>query len=324
MVDMKFYLKPNPYVIRGVPLSAFYAISSRGCPYRCTYCANKDLFGQTFRARSPANVIEELELLKNDYKIDGVYFYDDTFTIDGQRVIKLCREMREKKLGLVWACETRVNVIFDKIVKEMSQAGCMQIDFGIESGSQYMLDKLKKDITLRQIMDAFAICKKYGIRQFANIMINLPGETREDLEYTKELIRMMNANITIFNVTTPFPGTDLYQDFGKNNLTHDDYAYMASKVDYNDFVNFIEKKCRMSKYDDKIMDVLDELWDEFPNAQSIRLNLNKNYIKGVLKALDFVKDKNYLKVMLRSKKKLEYVSWIKDNIMKKNLSTNAM
>ncbi len=116
----------------------------------------------------------------------------------------------------------------------------------------------------------------------------------------------------------------MYEDFGKNNLTHEDYAYMASKVNYMDFVNFIEKKCRMSQYDEKIMSILEGLWDEFPNGQSIRLNMDPKYLRGVLRALDFVKDKNYWRAMVRSKNKTAYLGWMKDNVMKKNLSTNAM
>jgi len=146
---------------------------------------SKNIFGRKTRFRSAKNVVDELSLLKDKYKIDGFFILDDTFTINKVYVLNICEELKPRKIDLIWGCETRPNLVNKDLLAEMEKAGCIQIDFGVESGSQKVLDNLQKDITPSQSIKAFSICRELGIRTFANFMINNPEETWEDIEKTK-------------------------------------------------------------------------------------------------------------------------------------------
>lgn len=315
-VPMNYYTSPNIYAVRGILLSAFFIFTSRGCPFRCKFCSNKSVFGRRLRHRSAKNVVDEIEYLVNNYRIDGFYIYDDTFTINKQHVLNICEELVSRKLNLIWGCETRTDLISEDLIKKMKQAGCIQIDFGVESGSQRILDILKKDMTVPQIKNAFNICQKFHIRQFANFMINTPGETEEDIQKTINLAKELNATLNIFNVTTPFPGTDLYKEI-ETKLSPKDYSKMASKISFKEFIEFIESRCKFSQHNINLDVLLTDLWKEFPNVQDLSFRLNKSYIKGIIKELLFVVDMKYLKVINKSKRKKEYLKWLMDIILKK-------
>lgn len=321
-VNMKYYTKPNPQIIRGVPLSGFYVFTSRGCPYRCRYCVNKNMFGRSIRFRSAKNVVDEIEFLVRKYKLDGVYIYDDTFAVNINLTKAICDEIIKRKLNIIWACETRVNLINEPLLKMLKKAGCVQIDFGIESGSETQLKQLQKDITLEQIRKAFELCKKYKMRTLANFMINLPNETSEDIEYTRKLIKEIKPNITLINVTTPFPGSDLFEQYTKN-LTLEDYASMSSKANFNDFIEFIEKKCRLSSHNTPIKKTLHELWKNYPSPQKLYFSLDYGYLYGIYRAVSFVGSSTYIKTILKSRRKTQYFKVIAENIIKSNRSTNA-
>ena len=315
-VPMEYYTSPNIYAVRGILLSAFFIFTSRGCPFRCKFCSNKSVFGRRVRHRSAKNVVDEIEYLVNNYRIDGFYIYDDTFTINKQHVLNICEELRSRKLDLIWGCETRTDLISEDLIKKMKQAGCIQIDFGVESGSQRILDILKKDTTVPQIRNAFNICRKFHIRRFANFMINTPGETEEDIQKTVNLARELNATLNIFNVTTPFPGTDLYKDI-ETELSPRDYSKMAAKISFKEFIDFIESRCKFSQHNINLERLLVNLWKEFPNVQDLSFRLNKSYLKGIIKELLFIVDMRYLKVISKSKRKKKYLQWLVDTIVKK-------
>ncbi|NIM03348.1 radical SAM protein [bacterium] len=315
-VPMNYYTSPNIYAVRGILLSAFFIFTSRGCPFRCKFCSNKSVFGRKVRQRSAKNVVDEIEFLANNYGIDGFYIYDDTFTINKRHVLNICEELRSRRLDLVWGCETRTDLISEDLIKEMRQAGCIQIDFGVESGSQRILDILRKDMTVSQIRNGFNICRKHNMRRFANFMVNTPGETEEDIQQTINLARQLNATLNIFNVTTPFPGTDLYKEI-QTELSPRDYSKLSSKVSFKEFINFIESKCKFSQHDIKLNALLMDLWKEFPNVHDLSFRLNKNYLKGIIKELLFIMDIRYLKVISKSKRKKEYVEWLVNTMLNK-------
>ena len=196
-------------MIRGIPLKGFYVFSTRGCPARCRFCVNKNIFGRTVRFREPVKVVDEIESLYRKYGIDGFYMYDDTFGVRKSDAYQFCDELVKRNLPLVWGCATRINLITEEFVEKIKSAGCLQVDFGVESGSQRLLDLLKKDITLEQIRKAIGLCKKHKLRVFSNFMINLPTETEEDVDNLIDFAEELKSDISIFNITFPFPGTDI-------------------------------------------------------------------------------------------------------------------
>ena len=307
-IDMNFYTKPDFYCIRGIPIAGFYTYTSRGCPYRCRFCVNKNIFGRMLRFRSPKLVGEEVQILKDKYKIDGLYVYDDTFTVNKEHVLSICREFRERKLDLIWACETRVHLVYEDLMREMKKSGCIQIDFGVESGSQEVLDRLQKDITVEQIKNAFRICKKTGIRTFANFMLNTPEETEDDVQKTISLARELNATVSIFNITTPFPGTDIYDDIG--GVPQEDYDKMGPNPSgYETWLDVIERKYRFAKHKIPFSKLIDDLSKEFPNVHELSFK-NPKHLAHLWNNLSFILSPQYLRTMLKSGRKMQYVNWI--------------
>jgi radical SAM superfamily enzyme YgiQ (UPF0313 family) len=156
-------------------------------------------------------VIEEIKAMIRDFKIDGIQFYDETFTVNRQRVLTLCDALVANKLTLPWSCFTRVNLVDPELLAKMKQAGCYQIFFGIESGNQRLLDLIKKDITLDQARQAIKLCKQAGIQSFCSFMLNLPSETVAESWQTIDFAVELDPDFAQFPITTPFPGTALYQ-----------------------------------------------------------------------------------------------------------------
>jgi len=183
-------------------------ITSRGCPYKCLFCDRPHL-GKIFRARSAQSVVEEIEdCLK--YGIKEILMYDDTFTINKQRVLDICDLIIQKKLDIKWDIRARVNTVDEEILKKLKKAGCVRIHYGVESGTQKILDTLRKGITLKQIEDAFALTKKIGIETLAYFMIGNPGETKNDIKETIKFAKKINPDYVHITATIPFPATDLY------------------------------------------------------------------------------------------------------------------
>lgn len=227
LVNMKHYLARN-YSIRGYWLRNGWLLTSRGCPGRCTFCASVITHGYPIRERNIDDVVKELKFLKEKYKIEGFWILDDTFTVRAERVAEFCSKLRESDLKLKWGCQARVNCFNEKQAAELKKSGCLQVDFGVESGSQTILNNLKKGITVEQSKNAFKICKKHKLRALATFMIGIPGETKEDIQKTKELLREIKPDYAGFFFTTPYPGTELYRQTLRNkwlDLDDDNFSW---------------------------------------------------------------------------------------------------
>jgi radical SAM superfamily enzyme YgiQ (UPF0313 family) len=185
-------------------------ITSRGCPYNCHYCASKVNYGSRWRARSVGNIIREIEhMIHQGFKNFG--FWDDTFTINRKRVIHLCREIVSRKLNIQWICLSRGDTVDPEMLSWMANAGCYQIQYGVETGIQAHLDSLGKGITLDKIRQAFAWSRKAGIETSAFFMLGHWEETRETLEQTWRFALDLDPDYVSFNILTPYPGTPLYE-----------------------------------------------------------------------------------------------------------------
>ncbi|MFH1473791.1 MAG: radical SAM protein [Candidatus Aenigmatarchaeota archaeon] len=183
---------------------------SRGCPFNCIFCqpTQRKLFGNKVRTRSPENVIEEIKYIIEKYGKNFIFFFlDDTFTWNEEWLEKFCNMVKPFKIS--WSCLTRVNSVDEKKLKMMKGSGCIYIAYGIESGSQKILNFMRKGITVEQIKEAFKLTHKTGILCYAFIIIGTPTETKEDLEMTVDLIKEIHPDGIQISIMTPLIGTDL-------------------------------------------------------------------------------------------------------------------
>ena len=179
-------------------------MSSRGCPFNCIYCDRPHL-GRKFRARSPVNVVDEMELYSTRYGIDDIKFFDDTFTVKRQRVVDICDEIKRRNLKLTWSVRARVNSVDYELLKTMKGAGLTSISFGIESGNQRILNNLQKGITLEQVIDAVSSCRRLGIETLGDFIIGNPGEKKEEIKETIRFARRLKLDYAQFTSDDAIP-----------------------------------------------------------------------------------------------------------------------
>ena len=184
-------------------------ISSRGCPYRCTFCNTPR---HRYRVMKPERVCDELQGCI-DLGIREFYFVDDTFNITNKRVHDLCDEILRRGMQLRWTVRFRVKGVDKALVEKMKAAGCARIQFGVEQGTEEGLLRLKKDVSSREIENAFKVCREVGIETVAYFMIGTPTErSREDVYDTIDYAIRLDPDYVMWNVMTPFPGTTLYDE----------------------------------------------------------------------------------------------------------------
>ncbi|MFH2058485.1 MAG: radical SAM protein [Pseudomonadota bacterium] len=200
-------------------------MSSRGCPYNCTFCGSKSMFGKTFRAFSTEKTVDEIEILVKEYGFECISFSDDTFAINKKRAIEICHEIKRRDIKAVYRFQLRANTCDEDLIAELKKAGCIHIDIGAESGSDKILKQMRKGITVQQIRDSVKRIKKYGIHTGVTFIIGSPGETEEDIEKTRNLAEEIDADYTQFFIMTPYPGTELYDYAKENNLLPDSLTY---------------------------------------------------------------------------------------------------
>jgi anaerobic magnesium-protoporphyrin IX monomethyl ester cyclase len=189
-------------------------MSSRGCPYNCSYCF-KGIVGRTYRQRSPGNIIAELRQVIDQYDIRNFYFIDDLFTIDLRRLNALTEQLVAARLDIRWQCLGRVDRVDAEVLRKMYAAGCRRIHYGIESGNQQILDGVGKGIKLEQVRQAVRWTQEAGIEVKGYFMLGLPGDTEETLQQTIDLATELDLDETMFSLTTPFPGTRLWDELVK-------------------------------------------------------------------------------------------------------------
>jgi anaerobic magnesium-protoporphyrin IX monomethyl ester cyclase len=197
----------------GEPMATL--LSSRGCPFNCSYCF-KGIVGRTYRQRSPENVLRELRLLVEDYQYRHIYFIDDLFTYDTKRLVALCEGIVAAGLDIRWQCLARVDRVTPEVLRLMHRAGCREIHYGIESGNAEILRRIGKAITLDQVRQAVAWTAEAGILVKGYFMLGLPGDTTETMQQTidfaSELAALGHLDQAMFSLTTPFPGTRLWDE----------------------------------------------------------------------------------------------------------------
>ena len=203
-------------------------MTSRGCPYDCIHCISKLVWKRRVRYRSVKNIVDEIEECVNKYGMREFNFYDDTFTINKRRVIEVCEEINRRKLKIVWICFARVNTVDREMLKAMKSSGCKKISFGLESGSQKILDLMRKNSTPEMGRKAVTLAKKEGLDVHASFMFGNVGETVDTIKKTISFAKSLNLDNATFFITAPFPGTELYNIAKKN-------GYINEETKWEDF-----------------------------------------------------------------------------------------
>jgi radical SAM superfamily enzyme YgiQ (UPF0313 family) len=186
-------------------------ITTRGCPFGCTFCSNP-VHGRKVRHHSPEYVIEEIKYLKREFGVKDIAFWDDTFTLDAGKVETICRLMLKENLACTWSCTGRVDRINADLLRLMKKAGCWQIAFGVESGSERLLKKIKKGITRSQIISAFDLCNNIGIETRAFFILGIPSETLSESYETIEFAKSLKPSYAQFSLAVPYPGSEWYHE----------------------------------------------------------------------------------------------------------------
>ena len=184
-------------------------VSTRGCPFHCNWCA-KPIWGQRYAMRSPANVAEEMALVKRDVRPDHIWFADDIFGLRPQWVAEFGREVAARDAAIPFMIQSRVDLMTDEAIAGLKQAGCEEVWMGAESGSQHILDAMDKGTRVRQIYEARARLKQAGIRACFFIQFGYPGETFEDILLTVKLVREALPDNIGVSVSYPLPGTKFH------------------------------------------------------------------------------------------------------------------
>ncbi len=184
--------------------------TSRGCPFGCKFCSVPAVWGSEYRMFSAERIVSEIEYLISKYKIKGVYFREDNFTVNKKRTIALCSLLIKKNIKIEWACETRVDTVDEGLMQMMKDSGCKGFYLGIESGSQRVLDNMNKRIRVEQIIDFFAKCKKLKLKTYASLCFGTPGEKEEDRELTEKLLKEIKPDHFSRAVYVGIPKSEFY------------------------------------------------------------------------------------------------------------------
>jgi len=190
-------------------------VTSRGCPYLCRFCNVHNMFGRKVRYRSVDNIMGELRELYYKENVRDIIFYDDTMTVNKKRLHELCDRIINEGMKITWGCYSRVDAITDELAQKIKNAGCRMISFGVESGSNEMLKRMKKGITVEQSLKAIKICKKYGIETSVSVVVGFPGETHETIRQTEIFLTKLSPLFVAIFRLIPYPGSFLFDEYLK-------------------------------------------------------------------------------------------------------------
>jgi len=253
---------------------------SRGCPNACIFCLASFLYGKAQRKRSPGNIIEEIRECKDKFGIRDFFFRADTFTLDKDWVVRFCRQIVDMDLDIDWVCNSRVNTLDREMLGWMKKAGCWGIAMGIESGSQRILDRISKNVTMVQSREAVRLCNDLGVKSLLYFVIGFPWEDESDIRDSIRFAKELKGDFVEFNIAVPFPGTKYYELAKEGKLvtseTFEGYGYWKPMIRTehlsSNTLSHLRKKAMLSIYLDP-----DYIARTFFNLKSLRIVLR--YLK---------------------------------------------
>ncbi len=203
-------------------------VATRGCPYKCIYCYH-DFMGMGYRHRSARSLVDEIKILHEKYGVEYIQFMDDEFCLKKGFVYDFCKAMKtEFNRRITWGCSGRVNLMTEDLIATMADAGCVLIGYGIESGSQRMLDVMKKRVTVAQAKEAIRLTQKYLGWADCSFVIGTPGETKETIKETVDFCKDVDLKPEVVFFMTPYPGTELYEIALKQGKIPDEEDYLLN------------------------------------------------------------------------------------------------
>ncbi|MCL4460038.1 MAG: B12-binding domain-containing radical SAM protein [Chloroflexi bacterium] len=208
-------------------------VTMRGCPYRCNFCFSSSMWGHAVRMRSPENILQEIDEIVDGFGIKGMWFYDDTFTIDRARTKELCQLIVAHHPDIRWYCQTRVNNVDKELLATMKEAGCCYISFGVESGCQRIIDQVvDKHIRLEQVRKAAAWCKELDIAANFTFIVSHPAETITDARQTLNLVAdLMKDHEVNMGVMKIHPGTEIERIARLKGILPKDFSWAKEYTD---------------------------------------------------------------------------------------------
>lgn len=203
-----------------------HVMTSRGCPYACTYCSKG--LGNRFRPRTPEDVVAEMEYIRDTYNVRKIRIADDNFSFDIERAKRICRLMIEKKLNVTWinVGGLRVDKVDDELLYLMKKSGCIGVGLGIESVNDRILKEYKKGITIEKVSRAITLVKKHGIEVGGFFLIGAPSDTQEEIYKQLEYAKKMKLDNAYWSNLIPFPGTEIWEWISNNNYWVTDNPFM--------------------------------------------------------------------------------------------------
>lgn len=207
LFDIPLYLK---IWRQNVGITSLHIFTSRGCPFGCAFC-DKSVTGRKYRSRKPKLLVDEMQQLWQQYQPDDLFLFDDLFTLRKNQVLQVCREIKQRGLSFKWSAQGRVGLVDLETLSVLKDAGCTELFFGVESGSNRILSFFNKGFTCEQVMKTFAACHEVGLRAGAYFIIGVPGETQEDIDLTIDLMRIIKPSLINLSFLTPFPNTIISQ-----------------------------------------------------------------------------------------------------------------
>ena len=217
LLDISLYYSPMVKTKKVITM-----MSSRGCPFRCNFC-DRPQMGKKFRKKSAKKIFNEISYCANELGIKEIIFYDDTFTVDKERVLELCDLIIESKIKILWDIRARIDTMSKGTITKLSQAGCNRIHYGIETGSPRLQKIIKKNLDIDNVHEIMKITCKEKIETLGYFMIGLPSETEEDLNLTLKLIKSLPMDYAHISIFTPYPGTEIYQQALDSDIYSFDY-----------------------------------------------------------------------------------------------------
>jgi radical SAM superfamily enzyme YgiQ (UPF0313 family) len=268
-----------PAIARKNPVA--WVETSRGCVYNCIFC-NKSSFGKTFRVKSPERVVEEF-LRIIDYGFKEIYIADDGFTTDMDRAKKICDLLIKKGVHIGWSTfnGVRADRLDLELLEKMKEAGCYRIYLGIESGSQKILDRIKKGININQVEDAVNWCKKVGIEVGGLFMLGLPGDSEETMQETIYFAKKLNLELAKAAIAIPLPSTEMFNELEEKGLIK---TYDWKNYNYHSIPSLIYNHQSLS------WPVVEKYYNKFYREVYLRPEVIKNKLKNSIKNRTLLSD----------------------------------
>lgn len=258
-------------------------ITSRGCPGSCSFCSIHSVWGYKWRARSPENVIREIEEIMGKYKIREFHFEDDNITLSRKRMNKICKLIIERNLDITWSTPNGVaiNTLDFKLLNKMKRSGCFQLNFGIESGDPYILKNIiNKKLDLIKVKDVIQSSKKLGIWTHGFFVIGFPEESINSINKTINFAKESDLDSANFFIATPYPGTPLYNEAKSMKLLENDLDLTKLRT----MDSIMNSKFFKS---DEIIKIQKTAYSEFIKYRLKREIFDLNLIKRIVKIKSF-------------------------------------